>query len=347
MGFHGTSVPGALRRYVAEGAPAGAVLFGRNIESTGQVAELLRELRGLWPAEGPTPLLAVDQEGGAVRRLKSPQVPEFIPLPTARQVAASGDMETTREAGRLTAMQLAALGFNMNFAPVLDVDSNPNNPVIGARSFGSTPTVVAQHGRAFVEGSLDGGVLPCIKHFPGHGDTDTDSHLALPRLHHPRERLEAIELAPFREAMGWHISAIMTAHVVFSALDDQWPATLSDRVLPTLLRTEMGYDGVVISDDLEMKAIADHHDPDTVARRGLDATVDLFLVCEHLDLAAAIRDGLRAAEGSSHARARQVKEARRRVLALRKQAHDHAAQPYGGTLPGVAEAEALVARLTA
>ncbi|MGM0575179.1 MAG: beta-N-acetylhexosaminidase [Myxococcota bacterium] len=340
VGFDGLEPSEDLRAFVREGPPAGVVLFGRNVASTAQVARLIRDLRALWPADGPPPLVAVDQEGGPVRRLKPPTCPEVAPFPAAADVAAPDDPDLTRAVGRVTGRQLAALGFDLDFAPVLDVDSNPANPIIGRRAFGRDPETVTRHGLAYAAGLADAGVLSCGKHFPGHGDTDLDSHLALPHLAHDPARLDRVELAPFRAAVAAGLPALMTAHIVYEALDQDWPATLSPRVIPPLLRDRMGFDGVVISDDLEMAAVADR-DPWTLARRGLEATVDLFLVCRRLDRARALRDALASQPDAA------LEQALRRVGALRRRAADHAATPWTGEVPCQAEARDLLMRLRA
>ncbi|MDP6944355.1 MAG: glycoside hydrolase family 3 N-terminal domain-containing protein, partial [Myxococcota bacterium] len=249
VGFQGKVVPDALRRFVAEGEPAGVIVFRRNVRDTEQVADLVRQLRSLWPQDGPAPLISVDQEGGKVRRLRPPECPEFLNLPEARDVAAAGDPNLTRALGDLMGRQLAAVGFNLDFAPVLDVDSNPDNPVIGARSYGSDVDAVTRHALAFAQGLSDGGIIPCGKHFPGHGDTDLDSHFALPSLSHDMARLQRVELRPFAAAVAAGLPTMMSAHIVFEALDSDWPATLSPVVIPTLLRDELGFDGVIFSDD--------------------------------------------------------------------------------------------------
>jgi beta-N-acetylhexosaminidase len=337
VGFDGESVPDDLRRFVAEARPSGVVLFGRNIRSVAQTAALIRELRGLWPSAAPAPLIAVDQEGGPVRRLKAPGCPEVLQLPAARELAAFDDPALTAEAGRVAGAELAALGFNLDFAPVLDVDSNPHNPIIGRRAFGREPEAATTHALAFARGLKASKILSCGKHFPGHGDTAVDSHLTLPRLAHGLDRLRDLELRPFAAAVAAGFPSLMTAHIVFEALDSEWPATLSPRVIPELLRGELGFDGAVFSDDLEMAAIAAHHDAESIARQGRAATVDLFLACRDLGRAAALRDAL-ARLGPSPASAR-------RIAALRAVATDHAAATAPATLPERAAAAALERRL--
>jgi beta-N-acetylhexosaminidase len=330
VGFQGQEVPDDLRRYVSEGPPAGIVVFRRNISGTEQVAGLLRDLRGLWPDGALTPLLAVDQEGGKVRRLRPPECPEFLDLPQARDVAAGDNPELTRSLGWICARQLAAVGFNMDFSPVLDVDSNPANPVIGPRSYGSSVETVITHALAFTAGLVEGGIVPCGKHFPGHGDTDLDSHFALPSLPHDLARLRRVELAPFAAAVAAGLPTMMSAHIVFEALDPEWPATLSPHVLPTLLRDELGFDGVVFSDDLEMKAIADHQSADTIARQGLAASLDVFLVCHELDRARSIRRALAESARRDEASAGHLERSAIRVARLRAESPDHAMTPWTG-----------------
>lgn len=330
VGFEGDGVSSDLRDYVAQGAPCGVALFRRNLASTEESASLLRALRALWPDNAKPPLMAVDQEGGRVQRLKPPHCPEIAPMPTAGRLAQDDDLQSTRAAGALAARQLRSLGFNLDFAPVLDVDSNPGNPIIGDRAFGHDPDAVIRHALAWAQGLESEGVLACGKHFPGHGDTDQDSHLTLPRLPHDLERLQATELRPFAAAVEWGIGAIMSAHIVFDALDDRWPATLSPRVLPSLLREGMGYQGVVFSDDLEMAAIDAHQDAGTIARQGLAAGIDVFLVCRRLDRAREIRDALAEAARSDRALLEQLELASARVTALRERAQDHAKEPFSG-----------------
>ena len=177
----------------------------------------------------------------------------------------------------------AARAFIKTFAPVLDVDSNPDNPIIGDRAFSNDPHAVARLACAFIDGLQSGGVAGCGKHFPGHGDTNVDSHLALPKLDHSRERLDEIELVPFKAAARVEVAAVMTAHILFAALDDEHPATLSEKVLVPLLRDTIGYRGVIVSDDLEMKAIADHYGVEDAAVRAIRAGCDQLLICSKPD----------------------------------------------------------------
>ena len=271
----------------------GVILFKRNLRLP--PLAIARHIDALIRAcPGPPPIVAVDQEGGRVARLGPP----VITLPPMRVLGTIDRAELTRRAASVLGGQLRALGFNVDFAPVLDVDTNPENPVIGDRSFGSDPELVARHGIAFAEGLQAAAIAACAKHFPGHGDTDTDSHLELPALRHDRARLDAVELAPFRAAAK-RIDSVMTAHIVFSDVDETAPATLSSEVLTGILRNELGYDGIVFSDDLEMRAVADHDSTGSCAVRAIRAGCDIVLVCKSTDRVFEAREAL-AREARAH-----------------------------------------------
>jgi beta-N-acetylhexosaminidase len=277
-GFPAGPLPEPLVGMAKRAELSGFILFRRNVthaEVQLQASALAAQNAALIAAFGSElpPLIAVDQEGGRVQRLRAP----VLELPPMRALAALGDPALTQECGRVLGAQLAALGFNLDFAPVLDVDSNPDNPVIGDRSFSRDPDIVAEHGIAFARGLGASGVAACGKHFPGHGDTALDSHLDLPFVHHGRARLDAIELLPFARAHA-ALPSIMTAHVVFDALDPERPATLAPSAI-AVLREQLGYRGVIVSDDLEMRAIADRHGIEHAACAAIEAGCDALLVC--------------------------------------------------------------------
>lgn len=336
-GFDGHAPPPELQAAARKEHLAGFILFRRNLGQPAEVAELVDSLRSCSSPERPA-LVAVDQEGGRVARLGPP----VVRLPPMRALGDRDDVDLTRRAGTLLGRQLAALGFTMDFAPVLDVDTNPANPVIGDRSFGRDPERVIRHGLAFAEGLHAGGVLSCGKHFPGHGDTELDSHLALPRLGHERQRLDRVELAPFSAAARAELPAIMTAHVVFDAFDPERPATLSRRVVDELLRREMGYRGVVVSDDLEMRAVADRWPVPEAAVQAVDAGCDLVLVCSRVDAVLEAHEALLRQALADATFARRVHEAANRSIAMRR-AHP----PTPRTDPGDLQAALLPAETEA
>jgi beta-N-acetylhexosaminidase len=277
VGFTGTSVTSDLASFIKEYKPGGVILFSRNLESVDQIVELTNDLQRCSPH---TPLLiAVDQEGGRVSRLPK----GFTIFPPCDVLGRCNSTELAYAAAATIAKELRAIGINMNMAPVLDVNSNPNNPVIGDRAFGSTPDLVSELGWATVAGLQDHQVVACGKHFPGHGDTNADSHKELPVVEAARERLETIELPPFRHAVAQGVATIMTAHVLYRALDEKLPATLSPTIITNLLRQEMGYDGVVLTDDLEMHAIIDHFGIEDAAVRAVLAGCDVLLICKDRD----------------------------------------------------------------
>ncbi|MGW2683680.1 glycoside hydrolase family 3 protein [Streptomyces sp. NPDC001414] len=247
-GFTGTTAPDWLLRRLGEGLAA-VGLFGRNITSPEQLAALTAQLR----TERDDVLVAIDEEGGDVTRL---EVHTGSSFPGNHALGAVDDTELTREVALELGRRLAACGVNFNWAPSADVNSNPANPVIGVRSFGADPDLVARHTAAYVTGLQSAGVAACTKHFPGHGDTAVDSHLALPRIAAAADVLHARELAPFRAAIAAGTRAVMSAHILVPALDPARPATLSRTVLTDLLRGELGYEGLIVTDGMEMQAIS-------------------------------------------------------------------------------------------
>ena len=281
IGFQGTSVNDDLRRVVKEIQPAGFVLFRRNVEEPEQVLELNRELRSLCRAEHPA-FIAVDQEGGRVQRIKSPATV----WPPMRHVGAA--KEITADVSQAIATELLAMGFNLNFAPVADVDSNPKNPIIGDRAFGTHVAEVAEHLTAFIQAHQTAGIIACAKHFPGHGDTSVDSHLELPWVDRDEVGLRSIELPPFQAAIRAGVATLMTSHVMYPSWDPDYPATLSKKILKGILREELGYEGVVFSDDLEMKAIAGRYSVEEQVCRMTEASVDILLCCEDHQLQLAV-----------------------------------------------------------
>jgi beta-N-acetylhexosaminidase len=333
LGFQGTRVPDELAALVAAGRVGGVVLFARNVEGPDRLRALVRELQAPAPAEVPL-LVSIDQEGGRVQRLRAP----WTVWPPMRRVGDHDDPAATRAVGVALGRELLDAGIGLDFAPVVDVATEPSNPVIGDRSFGETAERVAAHARAFIEGLQSEGVAACAKHFPGHGDTTIDSHEALPRLPHDLERLRRVELPPFRASIEAGVASIMTAHIVFPALDPDRPATLSPAVL-RILREDLGFDGVVFSDDLEMRAVADTFPIRTRVLGALEAGVDALLVCSDHAL---WREALEALES---ARPALLAAPLRRVEALKQRFAPRARTVCGGEAgPPYAAHQDLAAR---
>ena len=340
-GFQGTTVPADFASLVRRDGLSGIILFSRNLHNPTQIRRLTAELQAL--SDDTLPLLiATDQEGGIVARLTGIA---GTPFPGNMALGASRSAELTRAAALATGHELLALGINFNLAPVLDVNNNPQNPVIGVRSYGEDPHLVAELGAAAIRGYQDAGVLACGKHFPGHGDTAVDSHLALPTVPHGADRLDAVELVPFRAAVAAGADAIMTAHVVFPAYepDPGRPATLSQSVLTGLLREGLGFDGLIITDCMEMKAIANGFGTVAAAVEAIKAGADLVLVSHTPDVQAAAVSALRRAIAAGEIPAARVEQALARV----QQARQRVAQVTQPPLDVLASPEhlALAARI--
>jgi beta-N-acetylhexosaminidase len=274
--FASPEVTPAIERLVREGRIGGVILFAKNIRSSEQVRALASDLQALADAAGLPPLfISVDQEGGMVNRLTE----GVTVFPGAMALGATGSPQDAAAAARMTSRELRALGINVNHAPVLDVNSDAANPIIGVRAFGDEPGAVGRFGAACVAAAKSAGVLATPKHFPGHGATTVDSHLDLPAVDKDRQRLWHDDLAPYAAALAAGADGVLTAHVVYPALDPDLPATLSRPVLTTLLREELGFAGVVFTDSMEMKAITARWGRGPAAVRALGAGADVIMAC--------------------------------------------------------------------
>jgi beta-N-acetylhexosaminidase len=269
----GTTLTPEVRSLAREFSLGGVILFSRNIEAPEQVAELSIDIQSL--ASGLPLWVSVDQEGGRVARLRKP----FTVWPPMAVLGRSGSVELAVRFAAALAAELKEVGISLDYAPVLDIHTNPKNPVIGDRALAEDAESVARLGAAIVRGLQDNGVAACGKHFPGHGDTSVDSHLELPLVEHPPDRIRRVECVPFREAIRSDVAFIMTAHVLVPAFDEERPATLSPRVVQDLLRDELGFSGVILSDDLEMKAIASSYAVPEAAVQAIAAGCDGILIC--------------------------------------------------------------------
>ncbi len=280
VGFDGTTLTPELRNDLTQLHIGGVIFYDRNIQSPQQVAQLNTDLQNVMRQNNDLPLfITVDQEGGVVARLKEEK--GFTEFPSQMAVAATDDVNQARKIAQALADEMLALGFNMDLTPDLDVNNNPDNPIISTRSFGSDPHRVAEFGVAYIEALQDAGLIAIGKHFPGHGDTGTDSPMALPTIPHDRARLNAIEFVPFQAAMQAKVAGIMSAHITFPAIDPTpgLAATLSPKVLTGLLRDEMQYDGLVMTDELTMGALATSGYPaPQAASTALRAGADVLLL---------------------------------------------------------------------
>jgi beta-N-acetylhexosaminidase len=278
QGDHSSNISDDIKYLIETYHVGGLILFGRNISKPVDILDLTASLQKFAKKSGQTSplLICIDQENGMVRRLGE----GTTSFPGAMLLAATGDEELTYEVGRATARELKALGINWNLAPVVDINNNPHNPVIGVRSFGETAGSVSRFAKASMQGMQSEGVITTLKHFPGHGDTHVDSHLALPVITHSLESLERLELVPFKKCMEEGADTVMSAHVYFPALETQEnrPATMSHKVITDLLRNKLGFNGVVTTDCMEMNAISDTIGTARGAVEAIKAGVDLIMI---------------------------------------------------------------------
>ncbi len=332
LGIQGTELSKEVRDLFKTYHPGGVILFNRNLEDSVQAAHLTNALQKLAPK---MPLLvSIDQEGGRVARLPK----SFTAFPGQGALGRAGRTDLAYAFAEVTAAELRAIGANMNLAPVLDVNTNPHNPTIGDRAFSHDPEQVETLGLAVVAGLQDNHVLACGKHFPGHGDTVTDSHKTLPTVSHRIDRLRDIELRPFAHCISNGLAVIMSAHVRYPALDPEHPATLSPAIMTDLLRKELHFTGLALTDDLEMHAILDHYGIEEAAIRALQAGADILLICKDHErqVAAmeavyeAVKDGIVPELLFEHALLR-VLEAKERYLIPYSPADSKVAAEHVGT----------------
>ena len=309
IGFDGFAITPHVERMIERGI-AGVALFRRNVESPRAFAKLCGDLKR---RAGPRPFITcIDQEGGRVMRLRD----GFTDVPSMRVLGKTRNETVARQIGQVLGREMRAVNGDLDFAPVLDVDTNPANPVISDRSLGKDVNVVTRLGVAVARGIQDAGVAACGKHFAGHGDTSQDSHYVLPRVSHPIERLRTVEWPPFKAAIDAGVATIMTAHVVFDAIDPKYPATMSRAILHGVLREQLGFNGAILSDDIEMKAIANYFGLEEAVIQSANAGVDLFMVC-HVEQTQeqALEILIRAVE-HGQVKPERIEEANRRIDAL-------------------------------
>lgn len=313
-GFEGTSLNARTEELIVQQGVGGLILFERNYKNPQQLRKLINDLQSLTAdnPEIPPLFISVDQEGGRVARLGEP----FTRFPPMSCLGRANSDDLAHQFGLGMGKELRAVGINMDYAPVLDVHSNPQNPVIGHRALDSDPEKVARLGAELIRGFYTAGVIPVGKHFPGHGDTSQDSHLTLPRVERTRESLEQIELPPFSHAIKQGLEVIMTAHVVYPAWDAARPATFSHTIMKDVLRDSLKFEGVVMSDDLEMRAIDDK--VESIPELGTRVGIDIFLICHDLEKVSTLQDAMiRDVESGKIPRA-SVEQSLARILKVKQ-----------------------------
>lgn len=315
IGLEGKSMDKAAQSFIQQYHVGGFILFKDNIESANQTLRLLNQLKEMnRNSPNSVPLwLSVDQEGGKVSRLPA----EFKKTPTARDIAGKNNPKYTYAIGQSLGLALGSLGFNMDFAPVLDINSNPNNPVIGDRSFGSDASAVILHGMEMMKGITSQGVAAVVKHFPGHGDTSVDSHKQLPVVNKSLEELSGFELLPFQEAIRSGADAVMVGHLLMKKLDPDNPASISKAVVTDLLREKLGFNGVVITDDMTMKGLTEGNDIGAAAVDAILAGGDVLLVCHENELQKKVLDTVIARVKDGTVSQQRLDDSVYRILSLK------------------------------
>ena len=290
VGFYGTELNDDIKDLICNYKIGNIILFRHNVLNNDQLKKMCHELQQLVRLHtGHEAFITIDQEGGMVTRLGE----DAVNIPGAMAIAATGDVNNAYEAGKLTGEQLRSLGINFNLAPSVDVNSNIDNPVIGVRSYGNNPLEVAKYAAAMTKGLLEGNVYACGKHFPGHGDTNVDSHIGLPLINKEVEELEQCELIPFRKVIEVGIPAIMTAHILFPKIEEEnIPATMSRKIITGILRERLGFQGLIVSDCMEMDAIQKYYGTVEGAKKALNAGVDMVFISHTASIAREVSDAL-------------------------------------------------------
>lgn len=315
-GFEGTTLNSETEDLIRNHHVGGLILFSRNYENPEQLHTLIRDLQNLAASTstGLPLFISVDQEGGRVARLTEP----FTKYPPLCCLGNAQSESLAYRFGQTLASELADVGINMDYAPVLDVHTNPENPIIGDRAISSDPKTVAKLANSFIKGFKNKNMIPVGKHFPGHGDTHLDSHLDLPTVNRDAATLEAVELVPFRETIAQGLEVIMTAHVIYTAWDEKNTATFSKTILQDILRKKLGFQGVIMSDDLEMKAVEKYFPFDSFPRMGIEAGLDMFLICNSVEKVKTLHNQLIQDVDNGTIASAPIQQSVERILRLKK-----------------------------
>lgn len=315
IGISGQTLTADEKKFIINNNIGGICLFGRNVSSPEQVHALCSEIQSLrhqMPDKAPL-FIGIDMEGGRVARLKAP----FTVWPPLKVL---GDLDNSTVSFNLAnkmGLELHAVGINLDFAPCIDVFTNPKNTVIGDRSISSDPELVAKHTSALVRGYIKAGVISCVKHFPGHGNTIVDSHEDLPIEDVTLDRLESTELVPFKRSFKARVEMVMTSHILFKNVDPEWPVTFSEVFLKKMLRDQLRYRGLVITDDLDMKALAKNYDRQQIPVRALQAGADLLLYCNEPESPPRAIEGILKALDSGALKTADLEASKKRILDLK------------------------------
>ncbi len=315
VGFNGYSVPNEFKQFMQDWNLGGTIYFKRNVQSPAQLAELSNEVQFLCRGKDQPPMfISIDHEGGKVNRLVKP----FTKFPGNDYLGDLGSPKVGFEFGVVLGKELKAVGINVNYAPVVDVNTNPNSPIIKGRAFSSDPQVCANLGSSVCRGIQKMLVMAVAKHFPGHGDTKEDSHLSLPRVNKTLDELEACELIPFRRVVRSRVEGIMTAHIMNAALDPELPATLSEKTITGILRNNLCFSRIVFSDDMEMKAITDNYGAEQAAVLAVNAGCDVLIYRGDNGLPVSAMEAVIKAVEDNQIPVEKIERAVERIMAAKK-----------------------------
>lgn len=314
MGFEGYTMDDNITNLIKEQKVGGVILFSKNVENSSQLLSLINSIKTN-NAQNKTPLfVSIDEEGGRVSRMPK----EIRKLPSNGVIGKRNDGDLSYKTGKIIGEELKSFGFNMNFAPVLDINSNPNNPVIGDRSFGNNTDIVKKLGIKTMEGLIQNNIVPVVKHFPGHGDTSVDSHIGLPVVNKDLTELNDFELIPFKEAIKNNVDAIMVSHILLNKIDSTSPSSMSKAVITDILRENLKFPGVIITDDMTMGAIVKYYDIGDAAVKSINAGSDIILVCHDYNNTLKVINSLKTAAQNKIITAQRINESVYRILKLKE-----------------------------
>ncbi len=315
VGFKGTTTENEIKTMIQKYHVGGIILFRNNVANPSQLLSLVNSLK-LLNSKNKLPLfLSVDEEGGRISRLPD----QLVKLPSNQDLGKINEPQLSFHIGGVLAYELKAFGFNMDFAPVVDIFSNPKNTVIGDRSFGTEPDIVSRLGVQTMKGLQEGGVVPVVKHFPGHGDTLVDSHVGLPTVEYELERLKSFEFKPFQAAIENKADVVMIAHILMKAIDPKNPASMSKTMITDILRNQMGFEGVVATDDMTMGAILENYKMSTAVVKSVEAGCDILLVCHGFDNQLDAFNALKTSVRNGTIAEKRIDESVYRILKLKRQ----------------------------
>ena len=313
VGIDGYTINDKTKELIQDKKVGGVILFKNNVSDSNQLLELINNIKDINSTNKTPIFISVDQEGGRVNRLPK----EIKQLPSSEVIGKKNDNNLAYDIGKDMGYALKNFGFNMDFAPVLDINSNPNNTVIGDRAFSSDKDVVANLGVSEIKGFESSNIIPVAKHFPGHGDTSTDSHYALPVINKTLDELQSVEFVPFKKAIEENVPAVMVSHILMPKIDDTNPASMSKTIITDILRKDLKFDGLVVTDDMTMGAVTNDLDISTACINSINAGADLLLICHGYENEINVINSIKDAVNNKTISMDRINESVYRILSLK------------------------------